>query len=337
MKKYLVKMLECPICHHQLEWQIEMETEERIEQAEAHCSSCEAIYPVIDGIGIFLTPDLPRKDLWSDMDSQLSLYLKSHPEHEKKLMDGPVENLSPTDQQFRALVLDERGEYESGKKAEELAHKNMYTIEFKACWDSQTDYVLDNLESFEGPIVDLASGRCYLVEKIVKQLGRQVVATDFSPNVLRRDRKYFKFLELDHLVSFLAFDARKTPFKSGAIEIMTTNLGLPNIEEPGNLVSELKRIIGGTLLAISHFFPTQDELNGAVIKEAGIEAFTYKDSAMNNFSSNDWDLKFENLCVAEALPTPESEIFDGARADGLPVEPTELEWCTIRAEIKVGD
>jgi uncharacterized protein YbaR (Trm112 family) len=337
MKKDLVNMLECPICHHQLEWQIETEKEDRIEQADVHCSGCEAMYPVIDGIGIFLTPDLPRKDLWSEVDSQLALYLKSHPEHEKKLMDVPVENLSPTDQQFRALVLDERGVYGDGKKVEELAHQKMYTAEYKACWDHQIDYILNNLESFKGPIVDLASGRCYLVEKIVKQLRRQVVATDFSPNVLRRDRRYFKFLELDHHVSFLAFDARKTPFKTGAIEIMTTNLGLPNIEDPGKLINELNRIIGGTFLAISHFFPTNDKLNGAVIKEAGIEAFVYKDLVMNYFSSKEWNLKFENPCVAEALPTPVSEIFDGARADGLPIAPTELEWCTIRAENKMGN
>ena len=158
MKNFLVEMLECPICHHPLEWQLETEIEDRIEQAEAHCSSCKAMYPVIDGIGIFLTPDLPRNDLWDEVDSQLSLYLKSHPEHEKKLMDVPVENLSPTDQQFRALVLDERGEFGDGKKVEELAHNNMYTTEYKACWDSQIAYILDRLESFEGPIVDLASG-----------------------------------------------------------------------------------------------------------------------------------------------------------------------------------
>jgi uncharacterized protein YbaR (Trm112 family) len=332
MKKFLVEMLECPICHQQLEWQIETENEDHIEQAEVHCSGCDAMYPVIDGIGIFLTPDLPRNDLWDEVDSQLSLYLKSHPEHEKKLMNGPVENLSPTDQQFRALVLDERGKYGEGKKAEELAHKNLYTPEYKACWDSQLEYILNILDALGGPIVDLASGRCYLVEKISSQLHRQVVATDFSPNVLRRDRKYFQFLELDHLVSFLAFDARKTPFKSGAIEIMTTNLGLPNIEEPGDLIKELKRIVSGSFLGVSHFFSIEDEPNSAVIKEAGIEAFVYKESALHYFSSNGWNPNIENSCLATALPTPVSEIFDGARADGLPVAPTELEWCTIRAE-----
>lgn len=334
MKKYLVEMLECPICHNRLIWQMEVENEDEIEQAEAYCTGCDAMYPVIDGIGIFLTPDLPRKDLWAEVESQLSLYLRSHPEQEKKLMEGPAEDLSPTDQQFRALVLDERGEYGKGKRVEELAHKNMYTREYKNCWDSQIDYILDNLEAFQGPIVDLASGRCYLVEKIASNLHRQVVATDFSPSVLRRNRKYFQYLELDHLVSFLAFDTRKTPFGDGPIEIMTTNLGLPNIEDPGDLLKEIKRIVNGTFLAISHFFPNEDDENHALIKQAGIEAFVYKESAMNHFSAVGWKSRIENSCIANALPTPDSEIFEGARADGLPVAPTQLEWCTIRSESK---
>ena len=334
MKKYLLEMLECPICHCCLDWQIETEFEDEIELAEASCTNCDAIYPVIDGVGIFLTPDLPRKDLWGEAESQLSLFLKSHPEQEKKLMEVPAENLTPTDQQFRALILDERGEFGEGKKTEELAHENMYTTEYKNCWDSQIDYILNNLGTFDGTIVDLASGRCYLVEKIASQLQRQVVATDFSPSVLRRDRKYFQYLELDHLVSFLAFDARKTPFKDKTIGIMTTNLGLPNIEDPGELMKEIKRIVNGTFLAISHFFPVEDDQNHELIEQAGIEAFVYKESAMNQFSAVGWKTRIENSCIAKALPSPESEIFEGARADRFPVSPTKLEWCTIRANSK---
>ncbi len=52
MKKYLVEMLECPICHKELDWQIESESEDQIEQAEAHCSGCDAMYPIIDGKGL---------------------------------------------------------------------------------------------------------------------------------------------------------------------------------------------------------------------------------------------------------------------------------------------
>lgn len=332
MNKQVVEILECPVCHQQLNWQITSESNDRIEQAEAHCSGCSAVYPVMDGIGIFLTPDLPRNDMWEQVDSQVVLYLRDHPDIERKLMDGPVEELSPTDQQFRAMVLDERGDFAAGSEAEKLAHTNLYTSEYLACWNSQVEYTLESLGEFDGMIVDLASGRGYLVEKIASHLHRPVIATDFSPSVLRRDRKYFQFLGLDDLVSFLAFDARKTPFKNGAIKIMTTNVGLPNIEEPGDLLRELRRIINGTLLAISNFYPEEDESNRKVITGAGMEAFVYKNLALEHFSDTGWNAKVENSCLAKSLPTPPSIIFEEARADALPVAPTQLEWCTIRAD-----
>jgi hypothetical protein len=289
------------------------------------------VYPVRDGIGIFLTPDLSRNDTWEQVDSQVVLYLRDHPDIEKQLMEGPAEMLSPTDQQFRAMVLDERWQFAEGRKTEELANTNLYTSEYLTAWNSQFEYALENLNAFNGPIVDLASGRCYLVEKIVNQLRRPVIATDFSPSVLRRGRKYFQFLELDDYLSFLAFDARKTPFKEGAIEVMTTNVGLANIENPGDLLSELKRIISGTLLAISHFYPEDDDANRKAIKDIGLEAFTFKESALQHFTASGLSVKVENSYMARALPTPPSVIFEGARADGLPVAPTDLEWCTLCA------
>jgi uncharacterized protein YbaR (Trm112 family) len=332
MKKILLDLLECPICHQELDWKIREETDDYIEQAEASCSACDSTYPILDGIGIFLTPDLPRNDLWLETDSQLAQHLASNPEDEKKLLEGPVDELSPTDQQLRAGILDERDDFQEAKRVEELAHQNLYTPSYLDGWESQFNYVLDQLKELDGPIIDLASGRCYLVERIASSLNRPVVATDFSPSVLRRDRRYFQYLKLDHLISFLAFDARKTPFQTDSVPVLTTNIGLPNIEDPGDLMLELRRIVDGTFLAISHFFLNRADENYDLIKTAGIEAFVYKDSAADHFSNAGWKVKFENSCLAEALPTPESEIFEGLRADGLPVVPTQLEWCTIRAE-----
>ena len=53
---------------------------------------------------------------------------------------------------------------------------------------SQTDFVIERLSSGTGPVVDLASGAGALVEEIARRLTRPVVATDFSPSILRRDR-----------------------------------------------------------------------------------------------------------------------------------------------------
>ncbi len=71
MHTYLIEMLECPICHGRLNWDIAEQNEGRIEAAEASCIDCAATYPIRDGIGLFLTPELPRNDLWEQVDSGL--------------------------------------------------------------------------------------------------------------------------------------------------------------------------------------------------------------------------------------------------------------------------
>jgi uncharacterized protein YbaR (Trm112 family) len=331
MDKFLIDMLECPVCHQSLDWQIDEQFNDHIEKAEARCVGCNAVYPIRDGIGIFLTPDLPRNDLWEQVESQLTIYLQDHPDIERQLMDTPIDDLSPTDQHFRALVLEERGDFTGSREAEVLSNQNLYTSAYTNCWDSQIKYTLDALSTLDGPVVDLASGRCYLVEKIIEQLKKSVVASDFSLNVLRRDKKLFEFLGIEQHVSLLAFDARLTPFRDGSIKTMTTNLGLPNIQNPGRLLHELNRIVCGTMLAISQFFPVDDEPNKKVIVDAGLDPLLYRLSALEHFISAGWSVKVENTCVAEALPTPASKLLEGARADGLPVAPTEMEWCVLRA------
>ena len=162
------------------------------------------------------------------------------------------------------------------------------------------EYVVEWLSTTEGPIVDLASGRGYLVEKLVRELKRPVVATDFSPRVLRSDRERLKSFGLYEHVSLLAFDARRTPFKDGAIETLTTNLGLPNIEEPGNLLRELHRIVAGTFLAISYFFPEEDEANAKVIHEANLEPLLYRHTALKHYAETGWNVEVKNACVGRS-------------------------------------
>jgi len=66
------------------------------------------------------------------------------------------------------------------------------------------------------------------------------VATDYSPHVLRQDRRRLVSFGLYDKISLLAFDARRTPFKNGAVETLTTNVGLSNVENPRNLLKELR-------------------------------------------------------------------------------------------------
>lgn len=331
MEEYLIDLLECPACHQPLRWEIQNQEGDDIQAAEAVCTSCHAAYPVREGIGIFLSPELPRNDLWELVGSKLGRALQGDPDLERRLMDPPIEALGPTDQQLRALVLDERRRFGEARGAEAISHRGLYTQDYLDCWESQVAYLLGALSGTDRPVVDLASGRCYLVERMLEAGIRPVVATDFSVSVLRRDREYFNFLGVRSGLSFVAFDAQLTPFKKASISTMTSNLGLANIENPAGVLEELKRIVGGSLLAISFFFPEDDEPNRQAILQVGLETFLYRHSAVASFSSTGWHLSIENACLGTALPTPTSAVFEGMRADGLPVAPTELEWCTLKA------
>ncbi len=331
MREYLMPLLECPLCHGELAWTISERNEDHVEKAEARCTSCAAGYPVREGIGGFLTPDLPRHDLWKEAESGLTAYLREHPQIERKLLKSPLGELAPADQFFRALVLEERGAFVDARKAETAAHAGLYTPEYLACWESQCTYVLDRLSSSSGPIVDLASGRCYLVERVAGKLNRPIVATDFSPQVLRRDRRLLEFLGLYDRTSLLAFDARRTPFRDKAVRTMTTNLGLANIESPGRLLDELRRVLSGELLAIMAFYPEEDEENKRAIQDLGLAPFLYQETTLELFTAAGFEVELANVRRGRALPTPKSELLEGAGIDALPVAATELTWCTLVA------
>lgn len=331
MHETLIPMLACPACHGELTWSITERLGEHMEAAEGRCTVCNADYPVREGIGLFLTPDLPRRDLWEEVESRLLRHLREHPEVERRLMDVPLAALSPADQFFRALVLEERGDYAGAKAAEELANVRLYTPEYRACYESQMAYVLEGVADAPGPIVDLASGRGALVERLARQLPQPIVATDFSPQVLRRNRRWLEFSGLHDRVSLLAFDARRTPFKDGAITTLTTNLGLPNIEEPGSLLQELRRVVSGTFLAISHFYPEDDEANAATIHQLGLSTLLFQRPALEQFRAAGWQVEVANPCRGPAHPTPTGVVLEGAGIDALPVAETVLEWCVLVA------
>jgi uncharacterized protein YbaR (Trm112 family) len=331
MHDYLVEILICPACHGELAWEITRRAGERIEQAEARCQECGAVYPVLEGIGLFLTPDLPRNDLWQEVDSHLARYLQANPEVEQRLMGTPLEELAPADLFFRALVLEERGEYRAAKTIEEKANQGIYTQEYLDCWASQRDHVLARLSGSPGPVVDLASGRCYLVEEMARKLTCPLVATDVSPRVLRQDRHRLESFGLYDRISLLALDARRTPFRDGAVGVLTTNVGLANVREPGDLLQELRRVVGGQFLAISHFYAEEDEANARALQEAELAALAFRRATVAGLVAAGWQVEIANECRGRAAPTPTSQVLGGAGIDSLPVQETVVEWCVLVA------
>ncbi|MCK5133796.1 MAG: class I SAM-dependent methyltransferase [Candidatus Sabulitectum sp.] len=329
MQKYLVEILECPKCHGKLDWDITEQSDDRIELAEARCLDCSSTYPVRDGIGVFLTTDLERNDLWEQSDNGLDQLLKQYPEIEKRLMDVPLDTLGPVDQHFRGGVHLSRGEREAATAAFSIANKGLYSVETMKCTENQMDYLINEVSQSDSPIVDLSSGVCGLANKMLKDLPNMIVVTDFSPTVLVKNRKRLMEQGLYNRVSLLAFDARQTPFTNNSISLLTTLAGLNNIENPGKLLEELYRVVNGKFLAISNFYPEDDKENGAVIEAAGLAETHYRDRLLKNFRNAGWAIEIKNSCTIKMTPAPPGVVLEGARVDGLPVQSTFLEHCVL--------
>jgi uncharacterized protein YbaR (Trm112 family) len=332
MHTWLIDLLECPACHGTLEWEVSDGSQSRIEAGAATCRECPAVYPIGDGIGLFLLPDPQRRDLWQEVDNRLLQYLQEHPNVRRELMETPLEELGPADLFYRALVLEAQGEFKQARELEDLATAGIYTEEYRACLRSQMEYVIEQLAGTEAPIVDLASGRGSLVERMLGSLDadRRIVATDFSLPVLRRDRAWLRTMGWYDQVSLLAVDARHTPFRAGSVELLTTNLGLQNIDGLGIVLRELRRIVRGRFLAVSHFYPEEDDANSRAIGERGLLS-CFRREALAGLGEAGWQAKLANVCHGLARPTPVSDVLDGAGIDGFPVIETILEWCVIDA------
>ena len=103
------------------------------------------------------------------------------------------------------------------------------------------------------------------------------------------------------------------------------------MEEPGELLEELRRVVDDRFLAISTFYPENDAANGAVIREVGMDKLLYRRAALEAFATAGWAVAVENACVGKAEPTPAGVVLEGAKVDSLPVAETELEWCVLVA------
>jgi SAM-dependent methyltransferase len=326
----LVELLICPTCGGTLDWDVTARAGEEIVEAVATCTGCRSSYATLGGIGGFVAGS-DAADLWREAESGLARYLAENPDVERALLGRELLELGPADRFFRAYVLEERGDIEGAREAEEAALQALYPSEQRACHRRQLDYITNEARGAPAPVVDIASGRGRLAELLARQLDVLVVATDVSPVVLRRTLRALDFLGLAGRVSFVALDARSTPFRAGSVGLLTSNVGLQNVERPGTLLQELRRITAGRLLAASQLFPPEDRVNRRAAEAAGFAPLAYRESALDAFEAAGWRMVIANSCLAHARPTPESELIPGARIDAFPVAETTAEWCVLDA------
>ncbi len=330
MHKHYIDMLVCPLCHNELEWNIQKENEDRIINAKVSCLSCKSEYEVKDEIAVFLTNQLSRNDLWDNSESSLEKYLKENSDIYDKLMNTPEEELNGADYWYKAAYFEMKRDFLTSSRMFKHSFEKIYTRDYIDGWDSQMNFIIKNIESNHS-IIDIASGKGYLIEKLLMRTKNYVVATDFSPTILMRNKEYYKANGLYDRLSLIAFDARKTPFRDNCIVTMTSNMGLQNIEQAGEVVSELNRITQKEFMAVMFFVNKDDKIHIDLLNKYGNIAYATRDNALETFRKSGWDIKICNSFLADIKPTPKGEILEGAGIDGFPVEDTQVEFCVIKA------
>ncbi len=319
--------LQCPNCKGQLVWSDEeIRHKNFIVSAKIKCSNCNNDYFIKDEIAYFLT-DLERKDLWKKVDSNLVKYLRKNPSIKNQLMNSPIVDLAPADLFFRSFIHEDNGEYEQADSLLKLSLQRIYTKEYNDCFNSQINYI-SNIPMNNKPILDIASGKGYLFFELVKRKSNHIIMSDFSPEIIRANWKKLLYYKLQDRASLFVFDARKTPFKDKSINLMTSNVGLNNIERPQGLLVELKRILNGDFYSIMQFFREADTEDKKYLTELHLEELNFLRSALNEFSKADFTVNLENICHSFSKPTPKGQIIQ-AGIDGLPIHDTTIQWSVV--------
>lgn len=327
----LTRLLVCPTCHGPLELRISERLGPRILEGSSRCPACSRDFPIHHGIAAYFGTAPRPEDLWDASNHEISEFLSSEPDRARRLMGSPLENLNPTDQFVRSSVHEELGDYNAARAARDRALEGMYTAGFYSAWKSQMHFVGQQLGGRPGPVFDLATGMGSLLEEILPTTDQQFVATDLSLRVLSRDQLAFDSLGYGSRLNFLGFDARHPPFQDRSLGTLVTNVGLANIENPGDLLKELRRVVSGQFLAITLFYPEAPGPNSELIRELGLEPLMYRESALRLFEEAGFHVQVRNSMKAEAQPTPKGEIMSEVQPDRLPVLACEVEFCTLVA------
>ncbi len=334
MFKFLKKMLICPHCNNKLLWNVLKENMDKIINADIKCSSCGKEYYVEEGIGNFLVDDIKDKDLWEKQENYLDKLFKGNLELKKQLMSAELEEMSAADMYIKSDILKELGQDKEANELYNFAFNRAYTEESIAATNQQIEYLINMLKEKEVEfIVDIASGSCTLVKEILSKTDLQVVATDFSMKIAKKTYREISKEGYENRISYLVFDSKKTPFKKGSIQVLTTYLGLQNIENPGNVLSELNRICSAFFYSICNLCSEEDETNRSALRKFGLESMYIKNIHKQELTSNGFNVEVLNTIYAKSSPTPTGKIIKGAGIDGFPVVDGIFEHCIIKGSV----
>jgi len=273
--------------------------------------------------------------MWEETHGALVGLLEENPELRSRLLDTPLESLEFIDRWWRAKYLEKTGDLAAAASvADCIEWDSVYTPEFNEARRQVTSLAAEVAASEGGMVVDIASGEGGLLRRLAETMGQrggQLVGSDISVRVLRRNRDWFTFHGMMDPLSLLAFDARQTPFKTGSIPIITTHFGLANILNAGPLLQELRRIASGRFLVTHISYYPDDKVHAEIFRRFGMHSRL--DEELVAIESAGWRCRtLLDLEHVRHMPTPESKILPGFGLDAVPVEETEVRVVLLELE-----
>ena len=227
---------------------------------------------------------------------------------------------------LRASVLEERNGFDAARETYELADERVYSAEVRLARDEALDRVVELVGAGDGTVVDVATGRGTLLERLLRATRRPLVATDVSETVLARVRARIGTARVEYVVA----DARALPFDDGSIPTLVSHVGLANVPDAARLLRELRRV-GRELVTTHVFYPEDDAENLRAAGEHGLEGLLSRSDAVGAFDETGWQVEVDHEREVLAEPTPVSELIPGVGIDALPVAATRVTWCVLVA------
>jgi hypothetical protein len=106
---------------------------------------------------------------------------------------------------------------------------------------------------------------------------------------------------------------------------------LQNIPHPAQMLVELRRACAGSMLAVGHSYPPDDQENGDPLRTHGYPHVADRSVLDALLADAGWRGAYPELCRAPASPTPAGVVIPGGVVDGFPLASTVLEWYLLEA------